>query len=87
MEDERKEIPKQLVAILRKYSATAELIYNVAHMRMYQKAFLKSNRDPALKQKHLDNAKKYEAEVDTLLDYLWPVESKGIDPQSNLFGK
>lgn len=82
MSAERQNLPERLVATLRTFSTTSELIYNTAQMRYYQKKFFGERKDPVAKQDYLEKARKYEVEVDKLLELLWPVEK-----QTTMFGK
>lgn len=75
-------LPERLLATLRTFSTTSELIYNTAQMRYFQKKFFGERNDAKAKSEYLEKARHYEKEVDVLIERLWPQEK-----QSNLFNR
>ena len=76
-------LPNGLIKTLRAWEKVIELIYNTAKMRHFQKKFFREKDSPKLKNEYLIEAKKYEKEVDEILDILWPQEQQ--TQQTNLF--
>lgn len=80
---ETDKIPEKLIAVLQTWSAITDLIFNVAHMRYFQKKFFREKESVVLKGEYLTQARAYERKVDELLETLWPGQAK----QSDLFKK